>query len=218
MSLKRVSFATEGKKSEFKPQNLEEGEHEGRLVYVADLGLQSRNFAGEEKPPAQQVSLGIEIIGKHVEIDGEKKPRILWTKPFNIFNRMNEKGSEYAMYKIFNPKAQPDTMANWDSVLGCPVSVQVIHTKGKGENADRVYDNIRSLAPIPVKYQADIADAETEPAVGDADDETNPVTAALFGLPKFIWAKRLDAYAPPEKPKAKPKKAVDEDPDVTNPF
>jgi hypothetical protein len=217
MSLKRVSFGTDSKKSDFKPQNLEEGDYEGRLVYVADLGLQSRNFKGEEKPPAQQVALGIEVIGKPVEIDGEKKPRILWTAPFNIFRTMNEKGKEYAYFKLFNPKAHPDTVANWESVLGTPVSVTVIHVKGKGENADRTYDNIQNLAAIPVKYQADVGPALTTPGVGDADDETNPVTAALFGLPKFVWDRRLEAYAPPVKA-AKPTKKVDAEPDEDVPF
>jgi hypothetical protein len=175
------------------------GEYEGRLVYVADLGLQERNFKGEEKPPAQQIALGIEIIGS----DNNGQPRLLFTRPFNIFNKMNELGVEYKMYKVFNTSAQPDTVADWDAVLGEPCTVRVIVTKSKDGSAE--YDNIKDLIPIPAKYKKDVGEARIVPAVGDCDDESNPVTAALYGLAKYIWEKRIDM---PAKAAKKPAKAI----------
>ncbi len=44
--------------------NLEAGEHEGRLVYVADLGLQHMVYKGEDKGNIQQIALGFEILGE----------------------------------------------------------------------------------------------------------------------------------------------------------
>ena len=85
MALNRVSPKAESS-SNTEYTNVPAGEHEGRLVYVADLGLQERNFAGEEKPPAQQLALGIELVGQvQTMSDGGTVPRILWSKPFNIF-------------------------------------------------------------------------------------------------------------------------------------
>ena len=52
MAINRVSPQAEKSTATIEYTNVAEGEHEGRLVYVADLGLQERNFAGEEKPPA----------------------------------------------------------------------------------------------------------------------------------------------------------------------
>tara|TARA_R110002153_G_scaffold63764_1_gene170988 strand:- start:2314 stop:2955 length:642 start_codon:yes stop_codon:yes gene_type:complete len=177
--------------------NLEAGEHEGRLVYVADLGLQEREYMGETKPPAQQLSLGIEIIGQTVSIDNKDVPRILWTKPFNIFYTLTEKGNEMKYYSVFDFNAAEGGVADWDAVLGKPCNVVVKHTKGKGENSNRVYDNISSLTPIPLKYQEGVAPAlTTNMAVGDADDENNAASSALFGLAKFVFDKRITVMKP----------------------
>jgi hypothetical protein len=177
------------------------GEYEGRLVYVADLGIQANTF-DTEKPPCQQICLGIEIIGS----DNNGQPRLLFTRPFNIFSKMNELGVEYKMYKVFNTSAQPDTVADWDAVLGEPCSVKVIVTKSKDGSAE--YDNIDSLIPIPAKYRKDVGEARITPAVGDCDDESNPVTQALYGLAKFIWEKRIDMPKKVSQKAAKPKQAV----------
>ncbi len=190
MAINRVSPQAEKSTSTIEYTNVAEGEHEGRLVYVADLGLQERNFAGEEKPPAQQISLGIELVGQEQTLsDGGTLPRILWSKPFNIFQTMNERGNEYKYYKMFVPTARDGEVADWDSVLGMPVNVVVTHTK----SGDRTYDNISSMSAIPTKYQSEVtAAATTEMAVGDAEDENNIATKAMFGLVKYLHEKRVN--------------------------
>lgn len=168
--------------------NLEAGEHEGRLVYVADLGMQAREFKGDVKPPAQQLALGIEIVGQPHIVDGEERPRLLWSQPFNVFYAMNERGKELAYYKAFDPKAKDGEVADWDSVLGVPCNVVVYHRKSK----DGVeFDTIDSITPIPAKYQKDVPVNKLEPATGDAEDESNPATEALYGLVKYVHSNRL---------------------------
>jgi hypothetical protein len=199
MALKRRSTMPETKTNNDNVEytNLEAGEHEGRLVYVADLGLQEREYMGESKPPAQQLSLGIEIIGQTVSIDNKEVPRILWTKPFNVFYTLTEKGNEMKYFSVFDASAQEGSVADWDAVLGLPCNVVVKHTKGKGENSNRVYDNISNLTPIPAKYQEGVGAAlTTDMAVGDADDENNAATKALFGLAKFVFDKRINENKP----------------------
>ena len=182
------------------------GEYEGRLVYIGDLGLQERIFKGEEKPPCQQITLGIEIVGS----DNNGEPRFLWTRPFNIFSKMSDKSKEYEYYTVFNPSAKPDTVADWDAVLGEPCSVVVVTTKSK--DGTKEYDNIHTLSSIPSKYRKDVGEARITPCVGDCEDESNEATAALYGLAKYVWEKRID---PPKKSKTKqPKKSeenIDED-------
>lgn len=176
-------------------EKLENDEYEGRLIYVADLGLQHREYKGEVKTPCQQISLGIEILGQPVNIDGEAKPRVLWTQPFNVFHELTSKGKELVFYSIFNTSAAEGEVADWDAVLGSPCNVVV----GKRSSADgtKEFDTINTLTTIPRKYQDDVAKGELEPCVGDADDDANPCTLALFGLAKFVFEKRLeetDAY------------------------
>lgn len=190
MAINRVSPQAEKSTSTIEYTNVPEGEHEGRLVYVADLGLQERNFAGEEKPPAQQLSLGIELVGQEQTLsDGGTLPRILWSKPFNIFQTMNERGNEYKYYKMFVPTARDGEVADWDKVLGMPINVVVSHSK----SGDRTYDNISSMSAIPAKYQDQVPPAATaQMSVGDAEDENNVATKAMFGLVKYLHDKRVN--------------------------
>lgn len=191
MPLKRRTPQQEGGNEEY--SKLEPGEYIGRLVYVADLGLQERSYKGDVKPPCQQISLGIEILDHPVTIDGAEVPRILWTKPFNIFHKMGEKSKEFEMYRVFDPKAQAGEVANWESVLGVPCNVIVGREQGKD---GREYDKIENLTAIPSQFRKGIPEAQTVPCIGDADDENNPATKALYGLAKWKWEHRIDEDIP----------------------
>lgn len=213
MALKRRTPKSESA-SEVVYENLPLGENEGRLAYVADLGLQARDYRGEDKPPAQQLSLGIEIVGQYVEIDGEKVPRLLWTKPFYIYSSLTEKGVELEYYKVFDPAAKPDGDANWEAQLGKPCNVIIEHTPGKGASEGKLFDNIANLTPIPAKYHSSVGEGEIEPAIGDADDENNVVTKALYGLAKYVYDKRIqDEPASDPEPQGNYAPGVEDDDD-----
>lgn len=192
MSLNRISPQAEKSTATMEYTNVPEGEHEGRLVYVADLGLQEKNFPGEEKPPAQQIALGIELVGQEQTLsDGKKVPRIVWSKGINVYQTLAEKGNEYKFYKMFVPTAKVGEVADWDSVLGMPINVVTFHNVGKDGNT---YDNISDMSAIPAKYQDQVLPAKTtEMAVGDAEDENNIATAAMFGLVKHLHKKRVNS-------------------------
>lgn len=179
-----------GNRAEY--ENLEAGEYEGRLAYVGDLGLQAREFRGEEKPPCQQISLGIELVDSTVVIDGNEQPRLMWTRPINIFHTLNEKGKELEYYKVFDSSAKEGQVADWDSVISEPCSVNVVHGTSKADPSAK-YDNIGSVTPIPAKYKDGVSAMRISDAcVGDADDLDNPATKALFGLARHVFDKRLD--------------------------
>lgn len=183
MSLKRRSTVKE--KTEY--DKLPDGEYEARLVYVADLGLQDRSRY--DKEPAQQVSLGLEILGQPVTINEVECPRILWSQSFNVFQTMHEKSKELQMYRIFNPSAAPDTVADWDSVLGMPCNAVVGKREG---NNGKVYDELTNITTIPAKYHDSIAKGEIEPCIGDADDPDNAAQTNLFGLAKWKYDNRIE--------------------------
>lgn len=169
--------------------NLSEGEHEARLIYVADCGLQLRDFQGDVKPPAQQIALCFEVLGSTITVDGAEQPRIIWSKPFNIFGRMSGLSTEYGMYKAFVPTAQEETIADWESVLGKPVNIIIKHHK---KDADTTYDNVAGVSPIPAKYQDKVEKAVTTNfAIADSEDADSPAIKSLFGLAKFVHDKRL---------------------------
>ena len=191
MSLKRISTGSSSKSSNVTFEALPPGEYEGRLVYIADLGLQARDYKGEEKDPCQQISLGIEICGQTVTIDEEEIPKMLWTKPFNIFSKLNDKGREMEYYQVFNPEAEDGTVADWDAYMGAPCSVYITNRDGKGEYVGKVFEEISKISPIPSKYRSGVPEARLTPAIGDAEDDNNEATKAMYGLTRYVHAKRL---------------------------
>jgi hypothetical protein len=195
--------------------NLTEGEHEARLVYVSDCGLQAREYMGEVKTPAQQIALCLEIIGESVTIDGIEQPRIIWTKPFNIFGRMDSKSTEYKMYRAFVTQAKEDTVADWEEVLGMPVNVIIKHHK---KDAETTYDNVDGLIAIPQKYASNVGPAMTaDIGIAGSEDADSAPIRNLFGLAKYIHDKRLTDGGAPATPKAVSNaKPVDTDESFSN--
>src|SRR5512143_1716152 len=98
MALNRNTPSSNSNKKDLKYTNAPEGENEARLVYVADLGLQKKEYMGEDKGNVQQIALGFEIVGQYVELNDVKVPRLLWTSPFYIYQTMGDKGKEFAYY------------------------------------------------------------------------------------------------------------------------
>jgi len=189
MSLNRTTPSS--KNGEYKGTNAPEGENEARLAFVADLGLQRKEYKGEYLGDIQQIALGFEIIGQTVTIADEEQPRLLWTKPFYIYSVMGEKSNEFKYYKVFDPLAEPESVPDWDAQLGKPCNVVIKHVKGKGDKADRVYDNIVDVVAIPQKYQSSVGPMTLKPAIGNCEDTENEAIKKLFGLAKMVWERRI---------------------------
>ena len=191
MGLKRRSSESDGEKKSIVVENLDPNqEYEARLVYVADLGLHENTYKGELKPNVQKIALGYEVLGETIEVDDEVLPRILWDNPFNIYYSMTPNGKELEVYKMFEPRAKENEIADWEKVLGAAVNITVVQVPDK-KDPKVLYDNISSVQPIPKKYQKDVAKALTKVAVGDSDDKDNVVTQCLYGLTKWMYDRRL---------------------------
>lgn len=191
--------------------NLPAGEYEARLVYVTDLGLQEREYLGESKPPCQQISLCIEILENPVTIDGKEVPRLLWTKPFNIFRTMSLLGKELQYYKAFRPTAEEDQIADWESALGMPCFALVKNNQVK----DRTYDEIAGLSFVPAKYHDVYPDSSiTDSCLADSEDSNSPAIKALFGLAKFVHEKRIIEDNKPKLSTVESEKDEDLDDDI----
>ena len=194
MAIKRLAAAPVGTETIDIP-NLGAGEHEGRLRYVADLGMQERTpfqKGDPERAPCQQLSLGIEIVGETIEVDGKTLPRLLWSPPFNVFNTMSGLGKELKFFKAFDSSAKEDTVADWDSVLNEPCNVTTVLNEGKGASAGRTFDNIVGIAAIPAKYKAGVEKGiVTDGCTGDCEDDDNPAQSNMYGLPDVLHSRRI---------------------------
>jgi len=166
---------------------LEAGDHDARLVYVADLGLQRKEYKGEFQGNFQQISLGLEIVGETVMIDDKEVPRLLWTRPFYIYDTLTEKGLEKKFFNVFDSSADVGEVPDWDSQLGKPCNVVVKNTEGKGENSGKTFNNVETISSIPAKYQDAIAENKLEPQVGMNEE----IEEHLFGLAKYVFDKKI---------------------------
>ena len=167
-------------------KNLPEGDADGRLALVADLGLQRREHKNVHKGNFQQLALGIEIVGESFEMDGETKPVMLWTKPFYVYDTLTEKGNELAYALAFDPTSKEGQQFDWDAVLGKPCNVVIEHTPDK-TNPEKKYDNIARLGAIPAKYQDAVPEMRMTPATGDGAD----VTSHFYGLVDYVYKQKL---------------------------
>lgn len=171
--------------------NLEEGEYEGRLVRVADLGWHQDEYQGQKKKPAKKAALGIEIVGYDVEINEEKQPRMLWTRPFNIFPSLTEKGKEMEFYSVFDTSAEAGQESDWENQLGKPCNVVVKH--GWSKDGQKKFDNIERLTPIPAKYRDKVEENRLEPHAWDEQSRSN-----LFGLARWMYEQRMEEQSKKE--------------------
>lgn len=193
LNRKKATGVAKSEDDKYVWENLKKGDYECRLVFVADLGLQEKSYMGEFSGNFQQLALGVEVIGQGVTDDeGSVLPRILWTKPFYVYeNGLTEKGTELKYYSLFDSAAVEGDIPDWESQLDKIVSASVVNVEGKGENKGKIYDNIKGLDKIPEKYQGDVGKSISNSGVGDSEDENNLVTKGLFGLPKFVYDKRI---------------------------
>jgi len=189
-----IQRASSKKESSNNNVALQAGEYDGRLVYVADLGIIRDEYKGEVNE-RQKLVLGIEILGKEVEIDvdGEKvtKPLVLWSKAFNIYAKTSSKSIEFKFATVFDPSFKGGVAFDWDDVLGAPVSVRLSVTD------DGKYNNIESLMPIPARFAASLNEAVSDPYAGRYDEE--PIKSNIYGLPLWLVKNRGElAEAPKE--------------------
>ena len=75
-------------------------------------------------------TVGIEILGQTRTYEGETTPMLMWTNGFNILRTLTEMGNELKRFKVFSSSAKEGQVADWDSVIGKPCSVQVVHRGG----------------------------------------------------------------------------------------
>ena len=163
--------------------NLELGEHDGRLAYIADLGFHEVKYQGESKGFFQHYALGIEMIGHTVKIDDKEQPKLLWGKAFPIYKDLTETSGEFKAYSVFEPSVQEKDVPDWDAQLGKPCNVIIDHAVV----GDNTYDNIKSLVGIPSKYQSNVPEGSITPSAG----RTKEVMDAMYGLVKWLYDRQV---------------------------
>lgn len=173
---------------------LDPGTYPARLVQVIDLGVQpQRPFKGEPKEPAHEIMTTYEFVDEFcIDLDPdsethnevmEDKPRWL-SETFPIYNLKSDKARSTKRYHALDPDEEHE--GEWGELVGFPVNVSVVVNQGKGDNADKVYENISMTSTMRAKDAARCPELVNPPKVLDRDD---PDLEVFKSLPEWLQTK-----------------------------
>ena len=156
---------------------LEAGSYPARLIQVVDMGLQPRSYKGEDKDPAQEVSLSYELTDEFLlDEDGDEqsdKPRWV-SETFPLFHLDSEKAKSTARYKVLDPKLAHG--GDFAALVGTPVMVTVIQNpKADG----KIYVNVAGISPMREKDAVKLPEQVNAPRIFDLDEPAMDVFDAL---------------------------------------
>lgn len=130
------------------------GTYLATCVYAVDIGEQLCEFKDKAKSYNNQVMLGFELAGVDIEIDGEKKPRVLG-RTFNISKSKNSALRKFVSAweaKQFTDDEFADLDTN--SLVGRPAMLNVVLSE------DGAYSNIDSVMQIPAGIPTPVYNSE----------------------------------------------------------
>lgn len=122
------------------------GTHLAILVTIADLGMQSHVWNGEEKLRSR-LYFTWELPNETREFDGVSKPMVIGSE---FTNSMAEKAKLRPIIEgMLGTKLRDDEASNFDldsykELLGKPCLVTVVHNESKG----KTYANVTTTSPI----------------------------------------------------------------------
>lgn len=119
------------------------GQQMARIVEIIDLGLQpQRPYQGEEKPPAFMLRVTLEFPQHKIEVEGEQRP--MWESIEFPLSR-HEKSKCVKYYNTLDP--DNEHQGDWEALIGKACFALIVHNKGKGQHAGKVFANIGDILP-----------------------------------------------------------------------
>ena len=186
MTLKASEAKSQGGGNRVEQPSLPAGGYPARLVWVVDLGVQSRPpFKGEEKPPIDMIQPVYELTDEFiVDEDGNEvldKPRWVYDKPLPLYSLEAERAASTQRYLAIDPDREFN--GDWGAIVGMPVTVNVVNVKGKD---GRVFDNVGSLSTMRTKEAEKLPELINDPVVLSLDSDD---VETFKKLPEYLQNK-----------------------------
>lgn len=154
---------------------LAEGSYAAVCYMLVDIGLQKSERYGNS---SRKVMIGWEIADEFVEVDGEKKPRVVSARYTASLNEKAILRRDLAAWRGRDFTETELEEFNLRNIVGAPCLIQVIHKEG---NNGKTYANLASIMKIPRGMEA--PKATLDPIIYDID-ENDP--ADVNKLPEWI--------------------------------
>lgn len=183
MSLNARKYKQESK---FKtPDALDPGTYPARVVQIISLGLQKQHpYLGEPKDPKDELYVTYELLDEFLldEDDKEMEDKPRWiSENFTMNSLDSDLAKSTKRYTAIDPDFKED--GNWATLTGYPCLVTIVQNKGKGKNADRVFNNISSVQTMRGKDASKAEELKNPPKVFDIDE---PDMEVFLALPQFL--------------------------------
>lgn len=164
---------------------LEAGGYPVRLVQVIDMGHRDmKPYKGVVKGKARHLRVVYEMVDEFI-VDGdgntvEDKPR--WKdETFPFYNLDADLATSTKRYNALDPAGQHK--GDWEKLLGAPALLTLSHTKGRGDNSDKIYNNIEGLTTIRKKEADKLPKLVNEPKFFDTE---SPNWKVFLSLPDWL--------------------------------
>lgn len=166
-----------------RPDPIEPGAYEGRVVQIVDLGLQKQQFKGEEKLPKDELYLTVELLDEFMkDEDGEDildKPRWI-SERFTMNSLESENAKSTKRYFALDPTNKYG--GDWTKLLGTPCVVTIVNNPDK-KDPSIIYDNIHSISAMRAKAAKNAPELVNTPLVFDRADAD---VTAFYSLSKYV--------------------------------
>ena len=162
---------------------LEPATYPARIVRILDYGLQPQSFNGEQKAPAQVISITYELLDVFmVDEQGkelEDKPRWI-SEEFPLHPMSSDRARSTQRYSALDPENKFE--GDWTRLITFPCMVTVAVNK-KG---DKTYENVSNVSTMRARDVDKAAELKNPSSVFLLDD---PDMALFNKLPKWIQEK-----------------------------
>lgn len=186
MTLKASEVKSQGGGNRVEQPSLPAGGYPARLVWVIDLGVQSRPpYKGEEKLPIDMIQPVYELTDEFmVDEEGNEildKPRWVYDKPLPLYSLEADRAASTQRYLAIDPDKEFN--GDWGAIVGKPVTVNVVNNKGKD---GRVFDNVGSLSTMRTKEAEKLPELINDPVVLSLDSDD---VETFKKLPEYLQNK-----------------------------
>ena len=120
---------------------------------IIDIGMQPQEYKGEKQRDCREfLPIFTLVSDKYTDEDGDKHCMV--TSPFPVRIKLGEKSNYTKFCNAADPNGEvvPDGVGDLSQLIGRGVFANMVHNKGKGDNADITYANCKGISELPEDY------------------------------------------------------------------
>lgn len=158
---------------------------------IIDLGIQEQEYEGEKQRDCREF-LPIFTLVNDFYTDDEGVKHNMITSPWPVKIKLGDKANYVKFCNAADPNQEVmvDGVGDLSDLLGRKVFANMVHTKGKGDNAEITYANCKGISELPEDYPCE--EIEINRIIFDAQSPDADVFEKLWDRTKVLIRKGVD--------------------------